>query len=85
MGHRLTAFGNVSQSGSLLLRRTPHCPTRKNSVVNNQKLKKFYKKFDGAGCFIDPLPPKLRVSARHPHRRKSMQKIGGQTLAKSVR
>ena len=44
MGHRLTAFGNVSQSGSLLLRRTPHCPTRKNSVVNNQKFKNSTKK-----------------------------------------
>jgi hypothetical protein len=54
MGHRLTAFGNVSQSGSLLLRRTPHCPTRKNSVVNNQKLKNSTKNLMAQGVSLTP-------------------------------
>jgi len=54
MGHRLTAFGNVSQSGSLLLRRTPHCPTRKNSVVNNQKLKNSTKDLMVQGVSLTP-------------------------------
>lgn len=48
-------------------------------------VEKCTKKLDGTGCFIAPPATEIEGAMKHPHHRKFAQKIGGQTLAKSVR
>ena len=52
--HPLTAFGNIAKSGSRILRSSPHYPSRKNSVVNNQKSKNFRKILMVQGVSLTP-------------------------------